>query len=124
MIKLANPLLQSLFACFKSLFACYIYITICAAKTAALCEGSVGVCRFAFFGDSKFKWCMLIARNVFCFGYLCGNINNAEKYWKQCNFYYNGKKSWMSSKSYEKLLRMRGQEENRMRFLEMLLREL
>jgi len=82
LIKLANPLLQSLFACFKSLFACYIYITICAAKTAALCESSVGVCRFAFFGDSKFKWCM------------------------------------------EKLLRMRGQEENRMRFLEMLLREL
>ena len=67
---------------------------------------------------------MLIARKVFYFGYLCGNIDNAGKYWKQCNFYYNGKKSWMSSKSYEKLLRMRGQEENRMRFLEMLLREL
>lgn len=43
-----------------------------------------------------------------------------EKYWKQCNFYYNGKKSWMSSKSYEKLLRIRGQEEGRIQFLEMI----
>ncbi|MCH5268446.1 MAG: hypothetical protein J1E62_08895 [Lachnospiraceae bacterium] len=42
-----------------------------------------------------------------------------EKYWKQCNFYYNGKKSWVSGKSYEKLLRIRKQESGRLQFLEM-----
>lgn len=42
-----------------------------------------------------------------------------EKYWKQCNFYYNGKKSWVSGKSYEKLLRIQKQEEGRLQFLEM-----
>lgn len=42
-----------------------------------------------------------------------------EKYWKQCNFYYNGKKSWVSGKSYEKLLRIRKQEAGRIQFLEM-----
>ena len=43
-----------------------------------------------------------------------------EKYWKLVNFYYNSRKSWMSSKSYEKLLRIRGQEEGRIQFLEMI----
>lgn len=42
-----------------------------------------------------------------------------EKYWKQCNFYYNGKKSWVSGKSYEKLLRIQKQEAGRLQFLEM-----
>lgn len=41
-----------------------------------------------------------------------------EKYWKQCNFYYNGKKSWMSVKNYDKLLRLQAQEQDRCRFLE------
>lgn len=41
-----------------------------------------------------------------------------EKYWKLVNFYYNSRKSWMSSKNLEKLLKIRGQEEQRTRFLE------
>lgn len=41
-----------------------------------------------------------------------------EKYWKQCNFYYNGKKSWMSVKNYDKLLRLQAQEKDRRQFLE------
>lgn len=41
-----------------------------------------------------------------------------EKYWKQCNFYYNGKKSWMSVKNYDKLLRLQAQEQDRRQFLE------
>lgn len=41
-----------------------------------------------------------------------------EKYWKQCNFYYNGKKSWMSGKNYEKLLHIQAQEEERLHFLD------
>ncbi len=41
-----------------------------------------------------------------------------EKYWKQCNFYYNGKKSWMSDKNYNKLLRLQEQEKDRQIFLE------
>lgn len=41
-----------------------------------------------------------------------------EKYWKQCNFYYNGKKSWMSVKNYDKLLRLQVQEQDRRHFLE------
>lgn len=40
-----------------------------------------------------------------------------EKYWKLINFYYNGKKSWMSAKNYEKLLRICKQEEVRIKFL-------
>lgn len=40
-----------------------------------------------------------------------------EKYWKLVNFYYNSRKSWMSSKNLEKLLKIRGQEEQRTRFL-------
>ncbi len=40
-----------------------------------------------------------------------------EKYWKQCNFYYNGKKSWMSVKNYDKLLRLQAQEQDRCQFL-------
>lgn len=40
-----------------------------------------------------------------------------EKYWKQCNFYYNGKKSWMPNKNYEKVLKIQGQENCRMEFL-------
>ena len=40
-----------------------------------------------------------------------------EKYWKLVNFYYNSRKSWMSSKNLEKLLKIRGQEEQRNRFL-------
>ena len=40
-----------------------------------------------------------------------------EKFWKQINFYYNGKKSWMSLKNYDKLLKMESQEESRRNFL-------
>ena len=40
-----------------------------------------------------------------------------EKYWKLVNFYYNGKKSWMSSKNYEKLKRICSQEQERHEFL-------
>lgn len=41
-----------------------------------------------------------------------------EKYWKQCNFYYNGKKCWMSGKNYDKLIKIQKQEEKRMQFLQ------
>lgn len=41
-----------------------------------------------------------------------------EKYWKQCNFYYNGKKSWTSRKNLDKLQRLQIQEEERRQFLE------
>lgn len=41
-----------------------------------------------------------------------------EKFWKQCNFYYNGKKSWMSGKNYDKLLRLLAQEKERLQFLD------
>lgn len=40
-----------------------------------------------------------------------------EKFWKQINFYYNGKKSWMSVKNYDKLLKIENQEEARRNFL-------
>lgn len=40
-----------------------------------------------------------------------------EKYWKLVNFYYNGKKSWMSAKNFEKLKRICSQEEERHKFL-------
>ena len=40
-----------------------------------------------------------------------------EKFWKQINFYYNGKKSWMSMKNYDKLLKIESQEERREKFL-------
>lgn len=40
-----------------------------------------------------------------------------EKFWKQINFYYNGKKSWMSMKNYDKLLKIQSQEEKRRIFL-------
>lgn len=40
-----------------------------------------------------------------------------EKFWKQINFYYNGKKSWMSLKNYDKLLKIESQEELRRNFL-------
>ena len=40
-----------------------------------------------------------------------------EKYWKLVNFYYNGKKSWMSAKNYEKLQRICSQEQERHKFL-------
>lgn len=40
-----------------------------------------------------------------------------EKFWKQINFYYNGKKSWMSIKNYDKLLKIQLQEESRRNFL-------
>lgn len=40
-----------------------------------------------------------------------------EKYWKLVNFYYNGKKSWMSSKNFEKLCRICNQEKERLNFL-------
>ena len=39
-----------------------------------------------------------------------------EKYWKLVN-YYNGKKSWMSAKNFEKLKRICSQEEERHKFL-------
>ncbi len=41
-----------------------------------------------------------------------------EKFWKQINFYYNGKKSWMSGKNYEKLLKIAAQEGDRGKFLQ------
>ena len=41
-----------------------------------------------------------------------------EKYWKLMNFYYNGKKSWMSAKNYEKLQKICEQEVRRKKFLE------
>lgn len=41
-----------------------------------------------------------------------------EKYWKQCNFYYNGKKSWTSRKNLDKLQRLQEQETERCQFLE------
>lgn len=47
---------------------------------------------------------------IFCFYFL-------EKFWKQINFYYNGKKSWMSLKNYEKLRKMEEQEQERQKFL-------
>lgn len=40
-----------------------------------------------------------------------------EKYWKLVNFYYNGKKSWMSAKNFEKLRRICSQEKERLNFL-------
>jgi len=40
-----------------------------------------------------------------------------EKFWKQVNFYYNGKKSWMSVKNYDKLVKIESQEEVRRNFL-------
>ena len=40
-----------------------------------------------------------------------------EKFWKQMNFYYNGKKSWMSMKNLDKLRKIEQQEENRRKFL-------
>lgn len=40
-----------------------------------------------------------------------------EKYWKLVNFYYNSRKSWMSAKNLEKLLKIRSQEEQRSGFL-------
>ena len=40
-----------------------------------------------------------------------------EKYWKLVNFYYNGKKSWMSAKNFEKLKRICSKEEERHKFL-------
>lgn len=40
-----------------------------------------------------------------------------EKFWKQINFYYNGKKAWMSAKNYEKLQKLQKQEADRKNFL-------
>lgn len=40
-----------------------------------------------------------------------------EKFWKQIDFYYNGKKSWMSLKNYEKLKKIEAQEQDRQKFL-------
>lgn len=40
-----------------------------------------------------------------------------EKYWKLMNFYYNGKKSWMSVKNFEKLQKICEQEIRRKKFL-------
>lgn len=40
-----------------------------------------------------------------------------EKYWKLVNFYYNGKKSWMPAKNFEKLCRICSQEKERLNFL-------
>lgn len=41
-----------------------------------------------------------------------------EKYWKLVNFYYNSRKSWMSARNLDKLLKIRSQEEQRNEFLE------
>ena len=40
-----------------------------------------------------------------------------EKYWKLVNFYYNGKKTWISEKNYEKLEKIRNQESDRQKFI-------
>ena len=40
-----------------------------------------------------------------------------EKYWKLVNFYYNGKKTWISEKNYEKLEKIRAQEPDRQKFI-------
>lgn len=40
------------------------------------------------------------------------------KYWKLVNFYYNGRKSWIPAKNLEKLVRIRKQEEERLKFLD------
>lgn len=40
-----------------------------------------------------------------------------EKFWKQIDFYYNGKKSWMSLKNFDKLLKIESQEKERRNFL-------
>jgi CotS family spore coat protein len=43
-----------------------------------------------------------------------------EKYWKLVNFYYNSRKSWISARNLEKLIKIRAQEENRALFLKKL----
>lgn len=40
-----------------------------------------------------------------------------EKYWKILNYYYNSKKSWMSSKNMQKLLDIQAQAEEKKQFL-------
>lgn len=40
-----------------------------------------------------------------------------EKFWKQMNFYYNGKKSWMSAKNLDKIKKLEEQEKERKKFL-------
>lgn len=40
-----------------------------------------------------------------------------EKFWKQMNFYYNGKKAWMSMKNFDKLKKIEMQEMSRRKFL-------
>lgn len=40
-----------------------------------------------------------------------------EKFWKQMNFYYNGKKAWMSMKNFDKLKKIEAQELARRKFL-------
>ena len=40
-----------------------------------------------------------------------------EKYWKLVNFYYNGKKTWISEKNYEKLEKIKKQETDRQKFI-------
>lgn len=40
-----------------------------------------------------------------------------EKYWKLVNFYYNGKKTWISEKNYEKLEKIKKQESDRQKFI-------
>ena len=40
-----------------------------------------------------------------------------EKYWKLVNFYYNGKKTWISEKNYEKPEKIRNQESDRQKFI-------
>lgn len=40
-----------------------------------------------------------------------------EKFWKQMNFYYNGKKAWMSMKNLDKLKKIEAQELARRKFL-------
>lgn len=40
-----------------------------------------------------------------------------EKFWKQMNFYYNGKKSWMSMKNLDKIKKIEQQEKERRKFL-------
>ena len=40
-----------------------------------------------------------------------------EKYWKQINFYFNGKKNWISARNIEKIHGLEQQEAGRNRFL-------
>ena len=45
-----------------------------------------------------------------------------EKYWKQINFYYNANKAWIPARQEEKIHNLERQQEQRMKYIEMLRR--